>query len=273
MPKRKHVLVAVACALPLTCAGLLFPAIQRVRDAAARMSCHGNFCQFGSGLHNYASANQDKLPPATVPHPDLPPEQRLGLWVMVLPYIEQDNVYRQFDMTRGAGDPRNAEPTSVRTKFFLCPAGNEYDYETKTWKSPTPLTHRVGVAGVGADAAALPLKHPRAGVFGHDRQTTLPHGFPDGTSNTLLLIETARDPGHWAFGGTATVRAFEPGAAPYIGEGRPFGGFHGNYWLGTRSCVTALADGSVRDFTPKTDPAILEALATVGGKKALPANW
>lgn len=272
MPKRKHVLVAVACALPLTCAGLLFPAVQRTREAAARMSCYGNFAQLGVGLHNYASANFDKLPPATVPHPDLPPEQRLSWLVEVLPYIEQDNVFRLFDPKRGAGDARNEKPAGTRINFFLCPMGNEYDRETQTWKSPTPITHRVGVAGVGADAASLPLKHPRAGVFGHDRQTLITN-VPDGTSNTLMLIETARDSGHWAFGGFATVRGFEPGAAPYIGEGRPFGGFHGNYWLGERRCVVALADGSVRDFTTKTDPALLEALATVAGKEALPANW
>ena len=72
--------------------------------------------------------------------------------------------------------------------------------------APTPVTHYVGVAGVGADAVALPLCHPRAGAFGHDRRTPLKDGFPDGTSTTLLLIETVNAPGHWAFGGTATRR-------------------------------------------------------------------
>jgi hypothetical protein len=273
VPKRQHVLVAVTCAILLTCAGLWFEAIQRVREAAARMSCYGNFKQLTVGLHNSADTNLDKLPPATMPHPDLPPEQRVSWLVEVLPYIEQGNVYRLFDPKRGAGDERNARPAVTRINFFVCPASNEYDRETKTWQSPTPITHRVGIAGVGPDAATLPLKHPRAGFFGYDRQTEIPRGFPDGTSNTLMLIEPARDPGHCAYGGFATVRAFEQGAAPYLGEGRPFGGFHGNHWLGARQRTDASADSSVRSFTPKTDPALLESLATVAGKEELPAEW
>lgn len=291
MPKRKHVLVAVACTILLTCAGLLFPAIQRVREAAARMSCYGRFKQLSVALHMYA-ANPEKFPPAAVAHPDLPPEQRLSWMVLVLPYVEEDRAFKQFDLARGPGDPRNEKPVRGRFGHFVCPSSGEHERgsgritwdessgerkhsdRAEKWASPAPLTHYVGVAGVGANAATLPLGHPRAGVFGYDRQTKLTKdGFPDGTSNTLLLIETARDPGHWAYGGFATVRGFESDAAPYLGEGRPFGGFHGNYWLGERRCVVALADGSVRSFTPKTDPAILEGLATVGGKEALPVEW
>lgn len=114
-------------------------------------------------------------------------------------------------------------------------------------------------------------------MFGYDRRITFEKGFPDGTSNTLLIIETANDPGHWAYGGPATVRAFDPDAAPHIGPGRPFGGFHngGLVLFGPRShiCVVAMADTSVRSFTNATAPEVLEALATVGGKEPLPANW
>jgi hypothetical protein len=92
----------------------------------------------------------------------------------------------------------------------------------------------------------------------------------------LLLIETADNPGHWAFGGTATVRAFA-GESAYIGPARPFGGFHngGMVLIGERyhACTAALADGSVRSLTNEIAPEVLEALATVAGKEELPPNW
>jgi hypothetical protein len=278
MPRR-YVVVLVAGALVLLCAGLLFPGVAKVRDAAARMSCVSTFSQTGFAIHNYAAVNNDALPAGTIPHPELSPDQRLSWWVSVLPYIEQNNAYRQFDLTRGPGDPLNTVAVSNRFRILICPASDEhrYDFDDKVhhWKSATPLTHYVGIAGVGADAAALPQGHPKAGVFGYDRITKLTReGFPDGTSNTLMMIETANNPGHWAYGGTATVRAFEPGATPYIGPDRPFGGWHNRYffWEAHR-CNTGLADGSYRTFTSKTDPAVLEALATTSGQEPLPADW
>lgn len=276
---RRQVLVVVAVLCVLICAGLLFPAMQKVREAAARMACAGHLCQLGFALHNYAGADPierkprpgEEFPRGTLPNPDLPPERRLSWLVTVLPYIEQDRAFKQFDLTRGPSDPRNEAAISNRFRHLTCPSSGE------RWKLPTPVTHYVGVSGVGADAATLPLKHPRAGVFGYDRRTSLKDGFPDGTSNTLMLIETANEPGHWAFGGRATVRGFEPGTAPYLGPERPFGGFHSGppvlFGSRTHACNVGLADGSYRTLSSATAPEVLEALATVGGKEELPPNW
>ena len=273
---RRYIPVIVVAMIVLLCAGVLFPAVQTVRRAAARMTCAAHLSQTAFAHHNYAATNGDTFAAGTIPHPDLPPEQRLSWWVSISPYVEQDTVFKQFDLTRGPGDPRNAPAASNRWWHLVCPSSGEYDRGTHQWKSPTPLTHYVGVAGVGADAAMLPLGHPRAGVFGYDRRTALKDGFPDGISNTLMLIETANDPGHWAFGGTATVRAFEPDVAPYFGPGRPFGGFHNlPVLLGTRThaCNVGFANGSYRYLTSDIAPEVLEALATVGGKEPLPASW
>jgi hypothetical protein len=272
--QRRHVTVAVSLVLVLAGVGVLLTLVSRVREASARMMCLSNLKGHACALHEYANAN-GSFPAGTVAHPTLPPEQRLSWCVSVLPHMEANETFKQFDLTRGPGDSVNAKPASKRLRWFVCPSSGEYDHRTEHWKSPSPLTHYVGVAGVGPDAAELPLEHPRAGVFGHDRSTRFGY-IGDGISNTLLLIETANAPGHWAFGGFATVRAFDPADVPYLGPGCPFGGLHGST-LPIRSwgvCTVAMADGSVRKMiTYDTAPEVLEALATVGGKESLPEKW
>src|SRR5687768_2889929 len=81
--------------------GLLLPAVQKIREAANRMSCSNNLKQIALGAHNYESAN-GYLPPGYLgPFPNLGAEnttefQNVGVLAIILPYLEQDNVYRQF---------------------------------------------------------------------------------------------------------------------------------------------------------------------------------
>src|SRR5262245_15254994 len=80
--------------------GLLLPAVQKVREAAARTQCRNNLKQIGIAFHNYHSA-QGSFPPgfasqaASVDGPSLGPGWGWGAYL--LPYLEQDNLYRQID--------------------------------------------------------------------------------------------------------------------------------------------------------------------------------
>src|SRR5262245_38624042 len=74
--------------------GLLMPAVQQAREAAARISCANNLHQIGLAMHEYADA-EERLPPSHV-------EGQAATWAwLLLPYLEQDNLYRAWDLSQG----------------------------------------------------------------------------------------------------------------------------------------------------------------------------
>src|SRR5471030_882449 len=86
--------------------GLLLPAIQKVRESAARAKCANNLKQIGVALHNYESAN-GYFPTAYkhLPAPDPAAPSGTGAYgpsafVLILPYLEHDYVYHQIDITK-----------------------------------------------------------------------------------------------------------------------------------------------------------------------------
>ena len=99
--------------------GLLLPAVQKVREAAARMNCSNNLKQIGLGLHNYHSTNGTFPAGAASPIGTGP---TYPVHVLLLPYLEQDNLYRQFDFTVAANAPANANPRSAAIAMFQCPS-------------------------------------------------------------------------------------------------------------------------------------------------------
>ena len=77
--------------------GLLLPAVQKVREAAARIQCGNNLKQIGLAVHNYHGVH-DSLPPTRTYW-----DEGLSWTVLILPYIEQDNFYRQWNPLENYG--------------------------------------------------------------------------------------------------------------------------------------------------------------------------
>ncbi len=102
--------------------GLLLPAVQKVREAAARSQCTNNIKQLGLSAHNYHDAN-GYLPASDA---GIPPggtiSTGLSAFAYMLPQIEQENAYRLIDLTAKWDTANNANARAVTIKTFLCPS-------------------------------------------------------------------------------------------------------------------------------------------------------
>jgi prepilin-type N-terminal cleavage/methylation domain-containing protein len=94
--------------------GLLLPAVQKVREAAARIQCQNNLKQLGLACHNYHDSFS-QLPPARVGR------DAYATWaVLIMPYIEQDNLFKQWNIQTIFSNQSPAARTTL-VKTFFCP--------------------------------------------------------------------------------------------------------------------------------------------------------
>ncbi len=98
--------------------GLLFPAIQMVREAARRAQCQNNLRQIGIALFNYESAN--KILPAAAYYPQNP--QGVSWVYGILPHIEQDAIFQSLDPHRKFDDPLQRDILTHYFQLFRCPS-------------------------------------------------------------------------------------------------------------------------------------------------------
>ena len=166
----------------------------------------------------------------------------------LLPYLEQDPLYRQLDLKKGYAG--NLPAVQTRIKTFLCPASKEA-------ATVDVVTHYVAMSGIGHDAAGQPAGAAGNGFMGYDRLTSVTM-IKDGTSNTIALMETRTGLGPWSRGGASTLRGFDPADVPLHGDQRPFGGH-------SAGMHAAMADGSVRFVHSSIDPKRLAAAITIAG--------
>src|SRR5205814_332893 len=110
--------------------GLLLPAIQKVREAANRISCANNLKQIGLSLHNFESA-YGGFPPCRVNNPSPPVTGKLQhTWApFIFPFIEQDNLQKLYNFNVNFDDTKdtttgttNSVVIQTAVKVFLCPS-------------------------------------------------------------------------------------------------------------------------------------------------------
>ncbi len=167
--------------------GLLLPAVQKIREAANRMKCSNNLKQLGLALHNHHDTN-GFLPPAR-------DSLNFSGTTYILPYIEQNNLYKQINMTVASSNAANDGPRGTSVTGLLCPsdpggappaglAVTNYRFN----QGYNILYSGVPDAAVGAPNYGMP---PADGPFWLNSMSTFAD-ISDGLSNTAAMSERGR---------------------------------------------------------------------------------
>jgi prepilin-type N-terminal cleavage/methylation domain-containing protein/prepilin-type processing-associated H-X9-DG protein len=195
--------------------GLLLPAVQKVRDAAARIQCQNNLKQLGLAAHNYHDTTGYLPPGIAFPGPD---GRTTSLFVELLPYVEQASLYAQWDMINTSN---NYGPVGTRAstviKTYVCPVGGA---------EPNPITFgsmTVGVTTYGGNAGLKAFPRSRAtndGLFLYSgpvvRQQIKLVEVTDGTSGTFMFGErNMGDPNLDGWYGKSTMPSPNPPLTGY----------------------------------------------------------
>ena len=278
--------------------GLLLPAVQKVREAASRMKCQNNLKQIGLALHNYHDANGQFPVGAGVAN-------GLSWRVYTLPYIEQDNIYKLFDLGPGTwnGGPNKEGPNKMvhalnRIPIFNCPSLNDITAANGSStlgdgrKTFTSDYH--GVAGPKgtnpASGTAYQVQTTPSGqggfatqgILGRDTKTRF-GSLTDGTSNTLMVGEVsvrwngnilASDGADWVRGvgfgnGMASCRNVQNAI------NTPYNGIYNDISFGSQHVGGAqfvMGDGSVRFVQASIDLVVYKSTASMDGGEVQTAN-
>jgi len=212
--------------------GLLLPAVQKVRDAAARMSCQNNLKQIGLAMHNHHDARGALPPGCTTDNNQFGSGGGWGSsWmVYLLPYVEQDNLYRSWQFTGGNSGYVNANNRALTTangglviKGYRCPASSlpmfaqnggllvmQPNYVAISGAAngiiPGYTETRIDNSGAGLNCCSGGGPASGGGPFFRGSQTKLTD-ITDGTSNTMFVSEHA----DWFFASDGSRRQWSAG--------------------------------------------------------------
>ncbi len=232
------------------------PAVQAAREAARRTSCLNNVAQIGLAVHSY-EFHFEALPPG-VTNPDGPirnePQGNHVSWIVrILPYMEENALFRNFDMAAGAYAPANAKVRASEISTLECPSDPGQFLNEKATAANSSY------AGCYHDVES-PIDKDNHGLLFLNSKVRY-SDIEDGSSKTLLLAETVVSPDGlgWVSGTRATLRntsAIDQPKPENVGTdeaaGGPkekaaallvVGGFSSNHPGGINA---GLADGSTR---------------------------
>jgi prepilin-type N-terminal cleavage/methylation domain-containing protein/prepilin-type processing-associated H-X9-DG protein len=224
--------------------GLLLPAVQKVRQAAARLQCQNNLKQIGLACHNFADANQ-VLPcgylgaDQPLAPPGVPGVHKTSWMALILPYIEQGNLSNLYNFNYDYDAQPNANAAAFQIKIYNCPSTpNQPRWDTSPsddagstgWgtqgRASTDYSSlnaiKAFVAAACPQSSAVPANaskdDPRiVGIITRDlggggvRAGTSWGAITDGTSNTVLIGE---DAGRIAWYGVGGVLISAAGRKP-----------------------------------------------------------
>ncbi len=278
--------------------GLLLPAVQKVREAAARAACQNNLKQLGLALHGYHT-REGCFPAGYVCQaPRSDPDWTSPGWgwaALLLPDTEEENLARQIDFRLPIEAPRNRAARTAVRKLLLCPADAHTGVFTVLARDGTPLadvapTSYAACFGVGILLEGSPGDGD--GLFFRNSHVRV-RDVTDGTSYTLAAGERAsrltQTP--WAgavSGGTARLTDNAPTGNPTAVKGAPVqalasASIHDlnsafsdpeDFFASHRAVANFLfADGSVRAIPSGTEVAILHDLATRAGGEEPDVNF
>lgn len=177
--------------------GLLLPAVQKVRDSAARIQCANNLKQLGISIHAYISAHNESFPTSTRPG-GVTTSPRISWAVATLPFLEQDNLIKNYDLTTTWSSNNNLPITKQPVKIFQCPASPEPsrldgDPQTGNWNivSITDYGAITGVSPIATNVNTSGFAIP--GIMEKNKTVRIAD-VRDGLSNTLAIVESAGRP-------------------------------------------------------------------------------
>lgn len=254
--------------------GLLLPAVQKVREAAARASCSNNIKQIVLAVHNLNDSNSGKIPATAGAFP--PGSANAGtIFYYLLPYIEQGPLYASSASATGLQSASNPVPGGTRAygivvKTYLCPSDAS---------APAGNSRNTGLA---TQATANYAANPLAFVTG----AGIPQTFSDGLSNTLLIGERYQIcNGEWFYWGVSPIPTTKPPqyfipttgepfqiAPPPVGGTVPCTATRANT-PHTGGMQTGLADGSVRTLGRGISLATYLAASNPSDGTVLGSDW
>ncbi len=200
--------------------GLLLPAVQKVRESANRMKCANNLKQLSLALHMHHH-DWGYFPPAYVnkgPYLNSGYSNSTGWAPFILPYIEQQALYDQYNFKLPLYAPENGPVVSTPLKVFQCPSAPEQDrYEANgplaLFGTKCACGDYTITLGVDSQLAQLGWVDPAGDYRGAltnmpkpelmkspTRRGTRFADITDGTSSTILLTEDAGRPRLWLAG-------------------------------------------------------------------------